>query len=105
MKKIKNLKLYAGIALFVESLMLITVIIVLSLQKKSIPRAIIAIFAAGSVMSAWLLLSCKQDEQRGRKLREADAFYDYDYESAYDGLDEDDEDMGLGFDENLNFIH
>ena len=103
MKKIKNFKLFAGVALFVESLMLIAVIIVLSIQKKSIPRAIMAILAAGSAMSALLLLSYKHEEQCRRRLRESDAFYDCDYGSAFD--DDDDEDYGLGIDENLNPMH
>ena len=108
MKKIRNFKLFAGIALFVESLMLVAVIIVLSIQKKSIPRAVIAVLAAGSVLSAWLLISYKNDEERRKRIREMDAFYDYDYESAYNGLDDDDEDdeedYGLGIDENGNAI-
>ena len=102
MKKLKSFKLFAGIALFVEALMLITVIIVLSIQKKSIPKAIIAALAAGSVLSAVLLLSYKRDEDKMRKLREMDAFYDYDYEMACDDLD--DEDDGLGIDENAKLI-
>ena len=104
MKKFKSFKLFAGIALFVESLLLIAVIIVLSIQKKSIPKAIIAVLAAGSVLSAWLLISYKNEEERRKKLREMDAFYDYDYESAYNGLDDDEEDYGLGIDENGNAI-
>ena len=103
MKKIKSFKLFAGIALFVEALMLTAVIIVLSIQKKSIPRAIIAALAAGSVLSACMLISYKNDEMRQRKLREMDAFFDDEYCSAYDGLD-DDEDYSLGMDENLNAI-
>ena len=102
MKKLKSFKLFAGIALFVEALMLITVIIVLSIQKKSIPKALIAALAAGSVLSAWLLISYKQDEDRMKKLREMDAFYDYDYELAYDDLD--DENDGLGIDEHVKLI-
>jgi len=103
MKKIRSFKLFAGIALFVEALTLLTVIIVLSIQKKSIPKAIIAALAAGSVLSAWLLISYKHEEDRRRKLREMDAFYDYDYESAYNDLDDDD-DFDLGIDENGNAI-
>ena len=103
MKKIRSFKLFAGIALFVEALTLITVIIVLSIQKKSIPKAIIAALAAGSILSAWLLISYKKDEDRKKKLREMDAFYDYDYEMAYNGFDDDpddsdDDDYGLDFD-------
>ena len=111
MKKIKSFKLFAGIVLFAKAFMLLTVIIVLSIQKKSIPKAVIAVFAAVSVTSACLLLSCRQDELRRKKLREMDEFYDYDYCSAYNGLDDDeedaddeDEDYGLGFDENMNLI-
>ena len=106
MKKIRNFRLFAGIALFVEALMLIAVIIVLSIQKKSIPKAVLAAFAAGSVLSACLLVSYNQDEMRRKKLREMDAFYDYDYGSAYNDLDDEDdgEDYGLGIDENLNPI-
>ena len=105
MKKIRSFKLFAGIALFVEALMLTAVIIVLSIQKKSIPKAIIAALAAGSVLSACLLISYKHDEMRGKRLRETDAFYDYDYESAYNCLDDDEyEDYDLGIDENLNPI-
>ena len=108
MRKIKSFKLFAGIALFVEALMLITVMIVLSIQKKSIPKAIIAAFAAGSVLSAWLLISYRNDETRMKKLREMDAFYDYDYEVAYNGLDKSDEDgendYSLGFDEHAKLI-
>ena len=107
MKKIKSFKLFAGIALFVEALLLISVIIVLSIQKKSIPKAVIAAFAAGSILSAWLLISYKKDEERRKKFREMDAFYDYDYDLAYNGLDDDeesDEDDELGFDENLNAV-
>ncbi|MCL2159854.1 MAG: hypothetical protein FWH48_10640 [Oscillospiraceae bacterium] len=100
MKKIKNFKLFAGIALFVESMLLVAVIIVLSIQKKSIPKAIIAILAAGSAMSALLLLSYKDEEDRKKRLRESDVFYDHEYCSAFD----DDEDYGLGLDEHLNPI-
>ena len=105
MKKIRSFKLFAGIALFVEVLMLMTVIIVLSIQKKSIPKAIIAALAAGSVLSVCMLLSYKHDELRNKKIRETDAFYDHDYCSAYNDLDDDEEeDYGLGIDENLNPI-
>ena len=106
MKKIKSFKLFAGIALFVEALLLVAVIIVLSIQKKSIPKAVIAALAAGSVLSAWLLLSYKKDEERRKKFREMDAFYDYNYELAYNGLDddEDDEDYDMGFDEHTKLI-
>ena len=108
----KSFKLFAGIALFVNVLTLITVIIVLSIQKKSIPKAVLAVLAAVSVSSAWLLISYKHDEDRMRKLREMDAFYDYDYEVAYNGLNradndnenEDDEDYSLGFDEHSKLI-
>ena len=92
MKKLKSFKLFAGIALFMEVLTLITVIIVLSIQKKSIPKALIIALAAGSVSSALLLFSYKKDQKIKKKLREMDPFYDYDYELAYNGLDEDDED-------------
>ena len=100
MKKLKSFKLFAGIALFVEALTLVTVIIVLSIQKKSIPKALIAALAAGSVLSAALLISYKRDEDRKKKLREMDAFYDYDYEAAFEDLEEDD----LGIDENAKLI-
>jgi len=103
MKKIRSFKLFAGIALFVEALTLITVIIVLSIQKKSIPKAIIAALTAGSILSACLLISYKQDEDKMKRLREMDAFYDYDYGMAYNGID-DDEDDDLGFDENTKLI-
>ena len=104
MKKIKSFKLFAGIALFVEVLSLITVIVVLSIQKKSVPKALIAALAAGSILSAVLLISYKRDEDRRKKLREMDAFYDYDYEMAYNGADgdkngDDEKDYGLGFGE------
>jgi len=106
MKKIKSFKLFAGIALFVEALMLVTVIVVLSIQKKSIPKALIAALAAGSILSAWLLISYKRDEERKRKLREMDAFYDYDYEAAYNGLDndEDGDAYSLGLDDHTKLI-
>ena len=109
MKKIKSFKFFAGIALFVEALMLVTVIIVLSIQKKSIPKAIIAALAAGSVLSAWFLISYRNDENRMKKLREMDAFYDYDYEVAYNGLDksggeDENNDYSLGFDEHVKLI-
>ena len=104
MKKIKSFKLFAGIALFMHALILMTVIIVLSIQKKSIPKAIIAVFAAGSVLSALLLISYKHDRLRCKKLRETDAFYDYDYCSAYDDILDEEERYGLGLDENLNPI-
>ena len=105
MKKIKSFKLFAGIALFVEALMLVSVIIVLSIQKKSIPKALIAALAAGSVLSAVLLISYKHDGEKEKKLREMDAFYDYDYENAYDELDDDEGgDYSLGLDENMKLI-
>lgn len=109
MKKIKSFKLFAGIALFTEALLLVSVIIVLSIQKKSIPKAVIAAFAAGSALSAWLLISYKKDEERRKKLREMDAFYDYDYELAYNGLDDDnyddDEDYEPGYGETAKLVH
>lgn len=105
MGKLKSFKLIAGIALFVKALMLITIVIVLSIQKKSIPKAIMAVLAAVSVSSAWLLISYRNDEKRNKKLREMDAFYDYDYELAYNELDdENDEDYEMGFDENAKLI-
>ena len=104
MKKLKSFKLFAGIALFVEALLLLAVVIVLSIQKKSIPKAVIAALAAGGVLSAVLLISYKNDEMRIRKVREMDAFYDYDYDLAYNGPDDDDEDYSLGFDEHTNLI-
>ena len=91
MIKIKSFKLFAGIALFVEALTLMTVIVVLSIQKKSIPKAVIAALAAGSALSALLLISYKKDENRRQKLREMDAFYDYDYELAYNAMDDDED--------------
>ena len=97
---VKKFKLFAGITLFVKSLMLVTVVIILSVQKKSVPRAIFLVLAATSVTSALLLVSYKRDEAKQHKLREMDAFYDYDYELAYDDLDEDD----LGFDESAKLI-
>jgi len=98
---LKKFKLFAGITLFVKALMLVTVIIILSVQKKSIPKAIFLILAATSLASAFLLISYKRDEAKQRKLREMDAFYDYDYELAYDGADEDDD---LGFEEGDQLI-
>ena len=87
---VKKFKLFAGIILFVKALMLVTVIIILAVQKKSIPKAVILVLAATGITSALLLVSYKRDEARARKLREMDAFYDYDYELAYDNLDDDD---------------
>ena len=111
MKKVKSFKLFAGIALFVDALTLITVIIVLSIQKKSVPKALIALIAAAGISSAWLLISYKHDEDRMKKFREMDAFYDYDYEVAYNGLDksnneneEEDADYSLGFDDRAKLI-
>ncbi|MCL2095482.1 MAG: hypothetical protein FWH10_01100 [Oscillospiraceae bacterium] len=104
MKKIRSFKLFAGIALFVDTLTLITVIIVLSIQKKSIPKAIIASLAASGVVSALLLLSYKKDEKRRKKLREMDAFYDYDYEAAYNSDVQDDEDFGLDLDDGVRLV-
>jgi len=110
MKKIKSFKLFAGIALFTESLLLVSVIIVLSIQKKSIPKAVLAVLATGSVLSAWLLISYKKEEEHMKKLRAMDAFYDYDYDLAYNGLDDDDDgeddddEYDLNIDENLNRI-
>jgi len=98
---LKKFKLFAGITLFVQALMLVTIVVVLSIQKKSVPKAIFLILAATSLSSACLLLSYKRDEAKMRKLREMDAFYDYDYELAYDGIDEDDD---LGFDDGDQLI-
>ena len=98
---LRKFKLFAGITLFVKSLMLVTVVIILSVQKKSVPKAIFVVLAATSLTSAGLLISYKRDEARQRKLHEMDAFYDYDYELAYDGLDEDDD---LGFDDGDKLI-
>lgn len=97
---VKKFKLFAGITLFVKSLMLVTVIIVLSVQKRSVPKAILLILGATSLTSALLLISYKGDEAKQRKLREMDAFYDYDYELAYNGLDDDD----LGLDDDAELI-
>ena len=95
----KKIKLFMGIVGFVKAIMLLSIIIVLSIQKKSIPRAIIALFAACSIGSVCLLLSYKNDEKRGKKLREIDAFYDEDYESAFD----DDEDY-FDFEDGVKLI-
>jgi len=94
MKKLKSFKLFAGIAMFVEVLTLITVIIVLSIQKKSIPKALYVALASGSLSSALFLLSYKKDQKIKKKLREMDSFYDYDYELAYNGLDDDEDEDG-----------
>ena len=98
---LKKFKLFAGITLFVKALMLVTVVIILSIQKKSVPKAIFIVLAATSLTSALLLISYKRDVAKLRKLREMDAFYDYDYELAYDGIDEDDD---LGFDDGDKLI-
>ena len=93
---VKKFKLFAGITLFVKSLMLVTVVIILSVQKKSVPKAIFLILAATSLTSACLLISYRHDEAKLRKLREMDAFYDYDYELAYDDeIDDDENDLGF----------
>ena len=97
---VRKFKLFAGITLFVKALMLVTVIIILSVQKKSIPKAIFILLGASSVTSALLLISYKHDEAKQRKLREMDAFYDYDYELAYNGADEDE----LDFDDDVKLI-
>ena len=97
---VKKFKLFAGITLFVKAIMLLSVIIILSVQKKSVPKAIFLILAATSLSSALLLISYRRDEAKQRKLREMDAFYDYDYELAYDDSDEDD-DLGLDDDAKL----
>ncbi|MCL2099155.1 MAG: hypothetical protein FWH24_01795 [Oscillospiraceae bacterium] len=96
---LKRFKLFAGITLFAKSLMLVAVVIILSVQKKSVPKAVFLILAATSLTSAYLLISYRHDETKQRKLREMDAFYDYDYELAYD--DEDDE---LGFEDGEKLI-
>jgi hypothetical protein len=101
MKKIKSFKLFAGIALFVDALTMITVIIVLSVQKKSIPKALVAALAAGSILAAVLLISYKKDQKRKKNLREMDAFYDYDYDTAYGGFDDDDKDIEIEADEDF----
>jgi len=96
---VKRFKLFAGIILFVKALMLVTVVIILSVQKKNVPKAILLVLTATSVTSALLLISYRRDEARQRKLREMDSFYDYDYELAYnDGIDDD------GFDEGADLI-
>ena len=100
MGMVKRFKLFAGIILFVKALMLVTVIIILSVQKKSIPKAILLVLAATGLTSALLLISYRRDEARARKLREMDAFYDYDYELAYNDFDGD----GSGFDEGADLI-
>jgi hypothetical protein len=102
MKKNKRVRLFLGAALFVQSMMLLFVIIVLSAQKKSIPKAVWAVLAAGSFASAVLLICSRRDECCNKRLRETDAFYDDEYGFAFD--DDDDEDYGLGIDENLNSI-
>jgi len=86
----RKIKLFMGIALFLKAIMLLSIIIVLSIQKKSIPKAILALLATCSITSACLLLSYKSDEKRNKKLREADAFYNEDYESAFDDIDDED---------------
>jgi hypothetical protein len=96
---VKRFKLFAGITLFVKALMLVTVIIILSVQKKSVPKAIFLVLGAASLASAFLLISYRRDEMRQRKLREMDAFYDYDYELAYNGVDDD-----LGLDDGDTLI-
>ena len=98
---LRKFKLFAGITLFVKALMLVTVIIILSVQKKSVPKALFLILGATSLASALLLACYKRDEAKQRKLREMDAFYDYDYELAYDGIDEDDD---LGFEDGDQLI-
>ena len=98
---VKRFKLFAGIILFVKALMLVTVVIILSVQKRNVPKAILVVLGATSITSALLLLSYKRDEARVRKLREMDAFYDYDYELAYSGMNDDD--FG-GFDEGADLI-
>jgi hypothetical protein len=95
---VKKFKLFAGITLFVKALMLVTVVVILAIQKKSIPKAIFLVLAATSVTSALLLVSYKRDEAKQRKLRKMDAFYDYDYELAYDELDNDDDSFEIGAD-------
>ena len=97
---VKRFKLFAGIILFFKALMLVTVVVILSAQKKSVPKAVLLVLAATSLTSALLLVSYKRDEARLRKLREMDAFYDYDYELAYNDFDDDNN----AFDEGADLI-
>jgi len=69
-------------------------------QKKSVPKALIAVFAAGSFLSAWLLISYNREQVCKKRLQETDALYDHDYADVFD----DEEDYGLGIDENLNMV-
>ncbi|MCL1792628.1 MAG: hypothetical protein FWG34_02040 [Oscillospiraceae bacterium] len=100
MKKTKKLKMFAAVILFVHSLALLAAVIVLSVRKKSIPKAIMAVLAAEGVLSVCLLLSFAHEKRCNKRLCETDAFYDEEYGSAFD----EDEDYGLGIDENLNPI-
>ena len=84
----KSFKLVASIVLLAEALAMMVVVIVLSIQKKSIPKAVLAVLAAGGVLSALLLISNGKDAARRKRIREMDAFYDYDYEMAYNGVDD-----------------
>ena len=95
-KSNKSFKLIASIVLLAEALAMLTVVIVLSVQKKSIPKAVLAVLAAGGILSALLLISSRKDAARSKRLREMDAFYDCDYETAYNGVD----DCGCGCGDN-----
>lgn len=95
----KKMKLFIGVVGFIKTIMLLTIILVLSIQKKSVPKVIIGLFAACGIGSLSLLLSYKSDEKRCKKLREMDAFYDEDYESAFD----DDEDY-FDFEDGIKLI-
>ena len=96
----KKIKFFLGVVGLVKAIMLLSLIIFLSIQKRSIPKVIIGLFAACSIGSICLLTSYKNDGKRCKKMREMDAFYDEDYESAFD---EDGEDY-FDFEEGVKLI-
>ena len=83
----KRFKLFVGILLLAKAVCMLTIAVVLSVQKKPVHKAVyFALGAAGVGAILFLTLGIKQI-RRDRRMRAMDAFCDYDYCDTDDDCD------------------
>lgn len=83
----KKYKLILGITAFFHAVLILGIMVILSIKKRSVPQALIALLGVSGISSALLLISHDADVKAYRKMKQLDAFYDYEadyYDEDYD---------------------
>lgn len=83
----KKYKLTLGITAFFHAVLIIGIMVILSIKKRSVPQALIALLGVSGISAALLLISHDADVKAYRKMKQLDAFYDYEadyYDEDYD---------------------